>query len=252
MKKHIPNTLTSFNLLSGVISITFILQSHFNVESQRNYFLILAGLMIFVAAVFDYLDGTMARLLDVRSELGKQLDSLADVVSFGVAPGILIFQLISLQCGSCNILERMHIAPYFALLIPICAALRLAKFNIDIRQEEMFYGLPTPANALFFASIPLVIYLQPSLFSLIHVDFLAEFFANTRILAMLSVFFSYLMISEFQIFSMKFKSMKWQGNEVRFIFLITAIALFLLFSISAIPLIILTYLLLSLFFQKKI
>ena len=242
IKKSIPNVLTSLNLLSGVISITFVMEGS----------LIMASSFIFLAAVFDYLDGTAARLLDARSELGKQLDSLADVVSFGVAPGILIFHMIALHCGSCNILEKMHIAPYFALLIPVCAALRLAKFNIDLRQEEMFYGLPTPANALFFASIPLVIYLQPRLFSLIQLDFLADFFANTRILAMLSVFFSYLMISEFRIFSMKFKTFVWKGNEVRFVFLITSVVLILLFSISAIPLIILAYLLLSMVFQKKI
>ncbi|MEI6900022.1 MAG: CDP-diacylglycerol--serine O-phosphatidyltransferase [Bacteroidota bacterium] len=242
MKKQIPNVLTCLNLLSGVISITLVMRGN----------LVAAGLMIFVAAVFDYLDGTMARLLDARSELGKQLDSLSDVVSFGVAPGILVFQMISVNCGSCNLLEKFHFAPYFALLIPVCAALRLAKFNIDIRQEETFYGLPSPANGLFFASLPLVVFLQPNLFSLIRMDFMVEFFSNSRILAMLAVFFSYLMISDFQIFSMKFKSLKWQGNEVRVIFLICATVMIILFSISAIPLIILTYLLLSLFFQKKI
>ena len=243
IKKQIPNTLTSMNLLAGVISIILVMEGN----------LIGASLFIFLAAVFDYLDGTAARLLDARSELGKQLDSLADVTSFGVAPGILIFHMISIKCtGSCNILERMHIAPYFALLIPLCAAIRLAKFNIDLRQEELFYGLPTPANAIFFASIPLVVLLQPHFFTLIRFDFLVEFFSNTRILAMLAVFFSYLMVSEFQLFSMKFKTLEWKGNEVRFIFLMAALVLILLFSISSIPLIILTYLLLSLFFQKKI
>jgi CDP-diacylglycerol--serine O-phosphatidyltransferase len=243
IKKYIPNIITSLNLVSGLVSITLIF--------ERNF--IMAGVFIFIAAVFDYLDGMVARLLDARSELGKQLDSLADVVSFGVAPGILIFQMISIHCiGSCNILERMHIAPYFALLIPLCGALRLARFNIDLRQEEHFIGLPIPANGLFFASIPLVIYLQPDLFSLIPVDFMTGFFSNTRILAMLAVFFSYLMISDFQIFSMKFKTMGWKGNEVRYIFLSVSLLLLILFSLSAIPLIILSYLLLSIGFQKKI
>ena len=242
-KKHIPNILTGFNLFSGLISITMVLQGSF----------ILASLFIFIAAVFDYLDGTAARLLDARSELGKQLDSLADVVSFGVAPGIIIFQLLYLSCsGSCNILERLHIPPYFALLIPLCSAIRLAKFNIDLRQEETFIGLPTPAMAIFFASVPLVIFLQPQIFSVIRLDFMFDFFSNTRILVMLSVFFSYLMISDFRIFAMKFKSMTWKGNEVRYIFLLISLILLILFSVSAIPLILLVYLLLSMVFQKKI
>lgn len=243
IKKYIPNIITSLNLLSGLVSITLILEDKF----------VMAGVFIIIAAAFDFLDGMAARMLDARSELGKQLDSLADVVSFGVAPGIMIFEMISLHClGSCNVLERMHIAPYFALLIPVCAALRLAKFNIDIRQEEHFIGLPTPANALFFASVPLVVYLQPNLLSLVPLDFLTAFFSNTRILAMLAVFFSYLMISDFQLFSMKFKSPGWKGNEARYVLLILALVLVILFSLGAIPLIILSYLLLSLGFQKKI
>jgi CDP-diacylglycerol---serine O-phosphatidyltransferase len=243
IKKYIPNIITSLNLISGLVSITLLF--------ERNF--IMAGCFIIIAAVFDFLDGMAARLLDARSELGKQLDSLADVVSFGVAPGIMIFQMISLNCqGSCNILERLHIAPYFALLIPLCGALRLARFNIDLRQEENFIGLPIPANALFFASIPLVIQLQPNLFSIIPLDFMTGFFSNTRILAMLAVFFSYLMISDFRIFSMKFKSTAWKGNEARYILLLLSLLMAVLFSLSAIPLIILAYLLLSMVFQKKI
>jgi CDP-diacylglycerol---serine O-phosphatidyltransferase len=243
LKRHIPNILTGFNLLSGLISITMVLQGSF----------VLASVFIFIAAVFDYLDGTAARLLDARSELGKQLDSLADVVSFGVAPGIIMFQLLFLPCsGSCNILERLHVTPYIALLIPICSALRLAKFNIDSRQAETFIGLPTPANAIFFASIPLVLFLQPHLFSMIRLEFMFDFFSNTRILVMLAVFFSYLMISDFRIFSMKFKSTAWKGNEARYILLLLSLLMVIFFSLSAIPLIILAYLLLSMVFQKKI
>jgi len=243
IKKYIPNIITSLNLISGLIAITLIFDKNF----------LMAGVLIVIAAVFDFLDGMAARLLDARSEFGKQLDSLADVVSFGVAPGLLIFQMISIHCaGSCNILEKSGIAPYFALLIPLCAALRLAKFNIDIRQEEHFIGLPTPANALFFASVPLVIFLQPDLFSIIPLDFMTVFFSNTRVLAMLAVFFSYLMISDFQLFSMKFKTMSWKGNEARYIFIILSVLLVILFSLSAVPLIILSYLILSMGFQKKI
>ena len=121
IKQYIPNALTTLNLLSGLISLTL------TFEGKYAY----ASLFIFIAAVFDFLDGNAARIFKAHSELGKQLDSLADLVSFGVAPGIMIFQMISVNCaGSCNILERMHITPYFVMLIPICSALRLAKFKV--------------------------------------------------------------------------------------------------------------------------
>jgi len=243
IKQHIPNAITMLNLLSGLISLTF--------TFEGNY--IYASLFIFLAAVFDFLDGNAARILKAHTELGKQLDSLADVVSFGVAPGIMIFQMISVQCaGSCNVLEQMHITPYFAMLIPVCSALRLAKFNIDLRQEVNFIGLPTPANAIFFASIPLVLFVQPQLFSLVHLDFLVTFFSNTRILTILAVFFSYLLISDFKIFSMKFKNLAWKGNQLRYILLIFSVVLFILFFLSAIPLIIALYVLISIFFQHYI
>jgi CDP-diacylglycerol--serine O-phosphatidyltransferase len=243
VKHHIPNALTTLNLLSGLISITLVMEGNY----------IYASLFIFIAALFDFLDGNAARILKAHSELGKQLDSLADMVSFGVAPGIMIFQMISLHCaGSCNVLERMHITPFFAMLIPVCSALRLAKFNIDLRQEVNFIGLPTPANAIFFASIPLVIFVQPHLFSLIHLDFLVPFFSNTRILTILAVFFSYLLISDFRIFSMKFKNLAWKGNQLRYVLLISSVILFILFSLGAIPVIITLYVLISIFFQHYI
>jgi len=242
-KKSIPNTLTTLNVVAGLVSIVQVMEGEF----------VTAALFIFIAAVFDFLDGVAARLLDAQSELGKQLDSLADLVSFGVAPGLILFSLLSMGCeGSGNILERLHIAPYFALLIPVCSAIRLARFNIDLTQERHFAGLPAPANALFFASIPLVLYLQPNQFSLIPLGFFTQFFSNTRVLAILSVLFSYLLISDFRMFSMKFKHVRWEGNEVRFIFLIFSLIYLILFALSAIPLIILTYFFLSLFFQKKI
>jgi CDP-diacylglycerol--serine O-phosphatidyltransferase len=231
------------NLFSGMISITMTMEGNY----------VYAAMFIFIAAVLDFLDGNFARWLKAYSELGKQLDSLADVVSFGVAPGLIIYKMVSTGCaGSCNVLEQMHITPYFAMLIPICSALRLAKFNIDVRQEVNFIGLPTPANALFFASIPLVLYLQPKMFSLIQLDFMVDFFSNTRVLTILAVTFSYLLISDFKIFSMKFKHLKWVGNELRYVLLVLSIILFILFFLSAIPIIIVAYLLLSIFFQNYI
>ncbi len=242
-KQHIPNTITAFNLIAGLVAITLVFEDN----------LVMASLFIFIAALFDFLDGMAARLLDARSELGKQLDSLADLVSFGVAPGLIMFQLLSSGCeGSCNILEQYHITPYFALMIPVCSAFRLAKFNIDLSQEEHFIGLPVPANAIFFASIPLVLFYQANQFSVIPLNFFTEFFSNSRVLAVLTVLFSYLLVSDFHLFSMKFKKMGWKGNEVRYIFLILAATYLVLFSLCAIPLIILTYFVLSLFFQKTI
>jgi CDP-diacylglycerol--serine O-phosphatidyltransferase len=243
LKKYVPNALTTLNLVCGLASLTLVFENN----------LPAAALCIFIAALFDFLDGMMARLLKAYSELGKQLDSLADLVSFGVAPGLILFQMLSVSCAnSSNILERMHITPYFALLIPVCSAFRLAKFNIDLRQEVNFIGLPTPANAIFFASIPLILYVQPGLFSILRMEFLIPFFSNTRILTILCVFFSYLLISDFPIFSMKFRTRRWKGNELRYIFLILCLALFFLFSLSAIPILIALYVLISIFFQNYV
>jgi len=241
IKAQIPNTLTIFNLLAGLVSITLVFDGN----------LVMASIFIFIAGVFDFLDGTAARLLNARSPLGKELDSLADLVSFGVAPGLIMYHLLSLHCaGSCNSLERMHIIPYFALLIPVCSAIRLGKFNLDSRQEEYFIGLPTPANAFFFAAIPLVISLQPHIYSILNLDFLITFFSNSRILAVLTILFSYLLISDIPLFSMKFKTFDWKTNRIRFVFLMISFVMVFLFSLDAIPLIIASYILLSLFFFR--
>jgi len=242
IKKHIPNTLTTLNLVGGLFSVISTFEGN----------LALASLFIFIAALLDYLDGTVARLLKVYSELGKQLDSLADLVSFGVAPGILMYQLLLLTGeGSPFMFDQRHIAPYFALLIPVCSALRLAKFNIDLKQAVNFIGLPTPANALFFAAIPLVLYVQPGVYSIFYIPGMVDFFSNPRILTILTVFFSYLLISDFWIFSMKFKSMQWAGNQLRYIFLMVSLVLALLFFLQAIPIIIILYVLMSVFFQQE-
>ena len=243
MKKQIPNSLTTLNLACGLVSVTLAMQGN----------LVWAAIFIFIATAFDYLDGTAARLLKAYSEFGKQLDSMADLVSFGVAPGLIIYQLLMVHCtNGCNVLERWQVIPYFALLIPICSALRLAKFNIDPSQSENFIGLPTPANAIFFASIPMILQAPAGLHTLGHLDFLVALFSNPRVLAVLSVFFSYLLISDFHLFSLKFKAIKWSGNEHRFIFLILSLILLIVFWVSAIPMIIVTYLLMSVVFQKRI
>jgi CDP-diacylglycerol--serine O-phosphatidyltransferase len=128
----------------------------------------------------------------------------------------------------------------------------LAKFNIDLRQEVNFIGLPTPANAIFFASIPMILQIQDRIHTFIQLDFMVVLFSDPRILAALSVFFSYLLISDFRMFSMKFKSVSWKENQYRYVFLILSLILLLIFSISAVPMAILAYLLLSVVYQKKI
>jgi CDP-diacylglycerol--serine O-phosphatidyltransferase len=138
------------------------------------------------------------------------------------------------------------------LLIPVCSAIRLAKFNIDLRQTENFTGLPTPANALFFASIPLILLYQKQTMTIINMDFLTAFLSNTRVLAILTVLFSYLLISEFRMFSMKFKHMRWKGNEPRYLLIIISILCLAFCSLSAVPLIVTAYFLLSLIWQKQL
>jgi CDP-diacylglycerol---serine O-phosphatidyltransferase len=244
--KHVPNALTTINLVCGLVSIVLAMET-----KDGNF--TWPALFILFATVFDYLDGTAARIFRAYSEMGKQLDSLADLISFGVAPGIIMFRILSdpYLTGS-NILERMHIIPYIALLIPVCSAFRLAKFNIDDRQTVNFTGLPTPANAIFFTSIPLILSLQPHIVTFIKLDFFIGFFTNPRILTILIVFFSYLMVSDFRLFSMKFRNSNFAENKGRFLFLGISGVLLILFSLSAIPLILLTYLLLSMIFQKEL
>lgn len=209
--RHIPNTITCMNLLCGCIAISLSMQGH---PETAAYF-------IFVAALFDFLDGMSARLLQAYSELGKQLDSLADVVSFGVAPGTIVYSMLVSNLGDNNL-------AYVAFLIPVFSALRLAKFNIDTNQKEDFIGLPTPAMGIFVASLPLA-YEQvrsPYLFALI-------------------ILLSGMMVSPLPLFSLKFKSLQWSANLYRYILLILAAVLFSLFNFAAIPAIVFLYVLLS-------
>lgn len=211
MKRHIPNFLTCCNLLSGCIGI--VLSFHGNLEY--------AVYLIWLAMVFDFADGMAARLLNVKSAIGKELDSLADNVTFGVLPAILMFLI--LQDKTTN-----EWLPYIAFSIAVFSALRLAKFNVDTRQEESFIGLPTPANALFISSL---VFFHESL--------------SVALLIAITVIFSLLLTAELPLFSLKVKSLKWSGNEVRFIFLIIAVLLIIFLKLAALPFIIIAYILLS-------
>lgn len=235
MKKYIPNTITSFNIASGTISIILSFEG----------FPMLAGIFIFIAAVFDFFDGFMARLLKAYSELGKQLDSLADLVSFGLAPGFIVYNLLR----SCLLLpekiepENMDFTKLailsISLLIPIASAFRLAKFNIDTKQTNSFLGLPTPANAIFFASLPIILGLKLNLLTY-------GIILNLKFLIPAVIIFSFLLVSRIPMFSLKFKNYKFSNNLIRYSFLFISLLFIILLNIKALPFIIIFYILFSL------
>jgi CDP-diacylglycerol--serine O-phosphatidyltransferase len=190
-----------------------------------------------VAAIFDFMDGMAARLLHVHSEIGKELDSLADLVSFGVLPGALVFVMLEHSTAPQWIV-------CFVLLIPVLSAIRLAKFNLDTRQSESFLGLPVPANALFWVGVTYINSFETENgFKLI----LKSIFNQPLIIIILTVVLSLLLVSELPLFSLKFKNLKWGNNQTRFIFIGLALMLFILLGVSSLPMIIVVYVLLSIF-----
>jgi CDP-diacylglycerol--serine O-phosphatidyltransferase len=288
--KHIPNAITSGNLLCGCLSIIFAAEGH----------LLWSAYMIFIGAAFDFGDGLAARALKVQSELGKQLDSLADMVTFGLAPGLLVYFTLShpylqgldwpmnigndylpsnflpaaskdslwinLEEGSTPSL--LNYLPYLSLIIPVFSAIRLAKFNIDESQETEFKGLATPANALFFAG--LIIFFIPILnlpnegigvWGLSKTGFISEGMkVDFKIyMVALSAIMSLMLVVPIRMFSFKFKSMGWKGNEVRYLFIVVVLlsilgALLIKNIFIAAPIIILLYIIVSMInnlFRKK-
>jgi|SRR5690554_3374739 len=227
MKKHLPNFITCLNLFSGCIGTVFA----FNGELKT------AAYFVILSAVFDFFDGFIARLLDVKSTIGKELDSLADMVSFGFLPGLVMFQLIGLSLAESSTFNTsLTISlPYLAFLITVFSALRLAKFNIDTRQSIDFIGLNTPMNTLFIVSLPFIREDYPVLMS------------STFLLLGITFLMSYLLVGEFRLFSLKFNSVNWRDNKFRFTFLILSALLILFLHFAAIPLILLIYLVLSYF-----
>lgn len=227
-KKHIPNALTCCNLLSGCIATSFAYNGDIRI----------AFLFIILGAVFDFLDGMVARLLHVSSPIGKELDSLADNITFGVAPSMMVFyELGQLNCP--DFLEPLTgILPYTAFLIAAFSALRLAKFNIDERQSLSFIGLPTPANALFWGGL---LMLQSN-----YKDTPA-FYIIILLLVFLS---SYLLISEIPMFSLKFKANNWKDNKFCLFFVGIAALILLVLSLPAFAIIITWYVILSVIRKK--
>lgn len=235
MIKHIPNFITLLNLISGCIAITFAFQGNLEVASW----------LIGLAAIFDFFDGMAARLLNVKSAIGKELDSLADVISFGVVPGVIVFQLLSM-----NVIIASPLIPYIAFLIPAFSALRLAKFNIDTRQEDMFYGLPTPANAILIASFPLILNKNDLLFGL-GTEFIETLILNPYFLIGFTLVMSWLLVAEIPLMSLKFKSFAWSENKPRFILLILSVISLAIFQFAGIPIILMLYILISVSGMQK-
>ena len=232
--KHIPNFITSLNLTAGFIAIIF----------AANGDTLTASWLILSAMIFDFLDGFSARLLNAYSAVGRELDSLADVVSFGVAPGMIIYQLLndSLSLYAPVIVNSDSLIASLILItpaiMPVCAALRLAIFNIDTTQATIFKGLPTPANALAVISVVIAGYYS-------HSTIFSSFTGSPVLLIVFTIILSLLMVSRIPLLSMKFSNLKVKGNEGRYILAGLVLVSFAVFGIKAAPLIIPLYLLAS-------
>ena len=230
MKKYVPNLITLSNLLCGTVAIVFAVRGAID----------WAALFVAIGIFLDFFDGFFARLLHVKSEMGLQLDSLADMVTSGVVPGIVMFQLLS---NSTYVLQTegtfAMLLPYVGFFITLASAYRLANFNIDTRQTSGFIGLPTPANTMFILSLPLILQYQPTeLFdSLLH---------NMWVLLGITLLSAYLLNAEIALFALKFSDYSFKNNALKYIFLALCIILLLSLKIIAIPLIILLYIILSL------
>lgn len=228
--RHIPNTVTCCNLFCGCIASVMAFQARYE----------LAITFIIIGAVFDFFDGMLARLFKVSGPLGKELDSLADDITFGFAPSAIVFSLFKeVHCPE-FLLPVADYLPYTAFLIAVFSALRLGKFNIDPRQSTSFIGMPTPANALFWGSLVVGGH-----------DFLISGSFNAIYLFILVLLMSYLLVAEIPMFSLKFKSLSWSANKVSYIFLLVCIPLLVVFKLSGFAAIILWYILLSLITRKK-
>lgn len=222
IKKHIPNFITCLNLLSGCIGITEAFKGN----------LVNAAILIIAGAIFDFFDGFIARLVKASSPIGKDLDSLADVITFGLLPGVILFNLL---LANDNLPFGIK---YIPLIVPVFSALRLAKFNNDPRQTGSFIGVPTPANALLIGSLPLILRFNSDL----NLD---SIIFNPYFIISLSVIMSLLLVSEIPLFALKFKTFSWKDNQIIYIFLLISLILLLLIKVAAIPLIVILYVILS-------
>lgn len=235
IKKHIPNTITLLNLASGLLAVIAIFKGYYDE----------AFIFVSLGIFFDFWDGFFARKFNVSGELGLQLDSLADMVTSGVVPGLMLFKLfenIQMDSASPYFLTDeswyMGFVPYLGFIVTLASAYRLAKFNIDTRQTESFIGLPTPANALLIMSIPMIEYAG-------SFDWLVTALYNPYVLLGITVLSAYLLNAEIPLFSLKVKDFSLAHNKIQILFLAVSVVLLLLLSFTALPLIILFYVLLS-------
>lgn len=234
IKKHIPNAITLLNLLAGL----FALIHAFNGNYNEAFSLVCLGIF------FDFWDGFFARIWKVQSPIGLQLDSLADMVTSGVVPGLVMYKMlgdIQENQSQYNLTEDtyyMGVVPYLGFLITLASCYRLAKFNVDTRQTDSFIGLPTPANALLIMSIPMIQF---------HSEFewLVDFLSNPFVLFGVTVLSSYLLNAEIPLFSLKVKNFSWEKYKMQVVFLILSVILIVLLEFIAIPIIILLYVILS-------
>ena len=222
MKKHIPNFITLLNLFCGSIAVIFAVNGN----------MLATALFVFLGIFFDFFDGLLARKLNVQSELGLQLDSLADMVTSGLVPGLVIFYL----------LEKSNInsyLPYLGLLITLASAYRLANFNIDENQSDSFIGLPTPANALLILSLPLIMEFQNN-------EVMNAIILNKWFLIGITLLSCYLLNANIKLIALKFKNWSFIDNKARYIVILLSIILLVIFQFIAIPLIIASYIIISL------
>lgn len=239
MRKHIPNIITCCNLVCGCIAVSnallasvYLLDNPVSFRMRMTHYA-LALAFIVLGAVFDFFDGMAARALGVSSPIGKELDSLADVVTFGLAPSMMIFTLFQ-EVQYPELLQPVRsILPYTAFIMAAFSALRLAKFNLDTRQTTSFIGLPTPANALFWGSLIIGQH-----------AFLVSGRFNALFLLLFLLMFSFLLVAEIPLFSLKFKNLRWEDNKIQYVFLLGCLPCLLLAE-SSLAAIILWYIFLS-------
>ena len=232
IKKHIPNLITLLNLFCGCIALIFVAHRQF----EMAFFFVCLGIFL------DFFDGFFARLFNVSSPLGLQLDSLADMVTSGVVPGYVMYQLM-LDNSTTVETSYMQWFPYLGFIIALGSCYRLANFNIDTRQSESFIGLPTPANALFILSLPLVLANTDSLIVL-------EILTNQWFLLIIAIFSAYILNAEIPLFSLKIKNFSFKKYKLQIGFLILSLLFILFFDYLAIPMVIISYVLLSVINNK--
>ena len=228
IKKQVPNTITLLNLFCGCIAMVFAL----NKEFEMAFYFVSLGIFL------DFFDGFFARLFQVSSPLGLQLDSLADMVTSGVVPGIVMYQLMGSSSGYPKLGWIVEPFPFVGFLITLGSCYRLANFNIDTRQTDSFIGLPTPANALFILSLPLVLRNLDSFFVL-------ELLTNPFVLIGITLLSVYMLNAEIPLFSLKIKQMSVKKNALQILFLLSSVVLIASFQYAGIPLVIVLYVLLS-------